>query len=139
LAYVPNAVPAGDGVEGLTNLGLAGQVARLTLAPAGGGSGDPTSVALFDQGLSQVLEAAVSGLQPMRSYVLALSKRTDGGGVLEPLSTFVANPAGAAIVNAIGPIRQVVRDAAADERRFIVIAPIDNGQIGAPVQVQRLD
>lgn len=139
LAYVPNAVPEGDGVQGLTPLGIAGQVARLRLAPAGGGSRDPTSVALFDQGLLQVLEAAVSGLQPMRSYVLALSKRMDGGGVLEPLSTFVANPAGAAIVNAIGPIRQLVRDAPADERRFIVIAPSDNGQIGDPVQFQRSD
>jgi len=43
--------------------------------------------------------------------VLALSLRPDGGGVLEPLATFTANAAGSAIVNALGPIRQIVRGA----------------------------
>jgi len=33
IAYVPNAVPAGDGTQGLHALGAAGQVAQLTLAP----------------------------------------------------------------------------------------------------------
>ena len=32
----------------------------------------PTSVALFDQGLVQVLQAAVTGLQPKQPYVLGL-------------------------------------------------------------------
>ncbi len=87
----------------------------------------------------QVLEAAVSGLEPGKAYVLALSARSDGGGELQPLATFIANPGGAAIVNAIGPIRQIVRDAAADQRRFLVIAPDENGKIGSPVQIQRRD
>ena len=33
----------------------------------------PTSVSLFDQGLIQVLQAAVTGLEPKQPYVLALA------------------------------------------------------------------
>jgi hypothetical protein len=32
----------------------------------------------------------------------------DGRGRLEPIASFITNPAGAAIVNSLGPIRQVV-------------------------------
>ena len=60
-------------------------------------SNAPTSVSLFDQGLIQVLEAAVSGLQPKQSYVLALAENPNGTGVLQPLQSFMTNPAGAAI------------------------------------------
>jgi YVTN family beta-propeller protein len=143
LAYVTDAAPQGAGVQGLQPLGVAGQVARLSLAPAASaGAGDdkaaaPTSVALFDQGLLQVLEAAASGLQPGQAYVLALSQRADGGGALEPLASFVANPAGSAIVNAIGPIRQIVENEGADQRRYLVIATNQGGRIGDAVQVQR--
>ena len=42
-------------------------------------SNAPTSVSLFDQGLTQVLDAAVSGLQPKQPYVLALAENPDGG------------------------------------------------------------
>src|SRR5262249_12247322 len=38
--YVPNAVPEGDGTAGLQPLGVAGQVAHLSLAPAHGASAD---------------------------------------------------------------------------------------------------
>jgi hypothetical protein len=41
--------------------------------------------------------------------VLALATRADGRGKLEPLASFMTNPAGAAILNALGPIRQIVR------------------------------
>jgi YVTN family beta-propeller protein len=141
--YVSEAVPEGDGRQGLQALGVAGRAAHLALAWAGRpGDGKavgsvPTTVALFDQGLTEVLEAAVSGLEPAKSYVLALSARADGGGALEPLAEFVANPSGAAIVNAIGPIRRIVRDAADDQRRFLVVAPSENGRIGAAAQLQR--
>jgi hypothetical protein len=49
------------------------------------GAQAPTSVTLFDQGLADVLEASVAGLQPMQPYVLALSERADGSGKLELL------------------------------------------------------
>jgi YVTN family beta-propeller protein len=139
--YVPDAVPEGDGTQGLQPLGVAGEAAHLTLVPVSDasmadGKRAPTSVSLFDQGLIQVLQAAVTGLEPKRPYVLALSRAPDGGGPLEPLAAFTTNPAGSAIVNALGPIRQVVRGEADLQRRFLVVAPGSAGQPGAAVQVQ---
>jgi YVTN family beta-propeller protein len=140
--YVPNAVPAGDGTTSLQPLGVAGQVAHFILAmpSAGKGVGDagkaPTSVSLFDQGLLQVLQASVTGLEPKQPYVLALSQRPDGGGVLEPLAAFTTNPAGSAIVNALGPIRQIVQGEEKVQRRYLVIAPGTAERHSAPVQVQ---
>jgi len=100
------------------------------------GSGAPTSVTLFDQGLIQIVQASATGLQPKHPYVLALSGKADGSGPLEPLSNFMTNPAGSAIVNAAGPIRQVVagQDGA---RRWLVVAENANGTPGAVVQVQK--
>jgi hypothetical protein len=95
----------------------------------------PTSVSLFDQGLVQVLEASVAGLDPGKPYVLALSAEASGGA-LQPLQGFMINPAGAAVVNAIGPIRQLVRGEDKAPRRYLVIVPGEVGDFGAPVQVQ---
>jgi YVTN family beta-propeller protein len=141
LTYVPNAVPEGDGTQGLQPLGVAGQAAHLTLVPAEGAKttrdqSAPTSVTLFDQGLVQVLQASVTGLQSKQPYVLALSRQPDGGGILEPLAAFTTNPAGSAIVNSLGPIRQVVQGEHDVQRRYLVIVPGTSNQLGTPVQVQ---
>jgi hypothetical protein len=96
----------------------------------------PTSVTLFDQGLVQVLEASVTGLEPRRPYMLALAQRADGSGTLEPLTTFMTNPSGSAVVNAIGPIRQIVRGEAEVPRRYLVIVPGSAAEPGKPVQLQ---
>ena len=96
----------------------------------------PTSVSLSDQGLVQVLQAAVTGLEPGKPYLIALSSESSGNGLLEPLQGFMANPAGAAIVNAIGPIRQFVRGEDNTPRRYLVIVPGTADNHGAPVQVQ---
>jgi YVTN family beta-propeller protein len=137
LTYVPDAVPSGPGTQNLQSLGVAGQAAHLALAPsATEASNAPTSVSLFDQGLIQVLEAAVSGLQPKQPYVLALAENPDGTGVLQPLQSFMTNPAGAAIVNSIGPIRQLVETDVKAQRRYLVIVPATGTTLGAPVQVQ---
>src|SRR5262249_5498676 len=138
LVYVPNAVPEGDGAQGLQPLGVASQAAQLTLVPAGAQpSGQaPTSVTLFAQGLSQVRQASVTGLAPKEPYVLALAARPDGTGPLEPLAAFTTNPAGAAIVNAVGPIRQIVQSDAPAERRYLLIVPGTPGKLGTPAQVQ---
>jgi hypothetical protein len=101
-------------------------------------SSAPTSVSLFDQGLIQVLEAAVSGLQPKQPYLLALAENPDGTGALQPLQSFMTNPAGAAIVNAIGPIRQLIETDVNAQRRYLVIVPANGTEFGAPVQVQVL-
>ena len=138
--YVPNAVPEGDGTLGLEQLGVAGQAAHFIMVPAvgkpGPGPAAPTSVTLFDQGLLQVVQASVTGLEPKSLYVLALSNRADGGGVLEALAGFKTNPAGAAIVNAVGPIRQIVQGEAETPRRFLVIVPGSITALGKPAQVQ---
>jgi YVTN family beta-propeller protein len=137
LIYVANAVPEGDGMQNLEPLGLAGMAAHLRLASPGAKGGQaPTSVTLFDQGLTQILEAAVTGLEPKQPYVLALASRADGSGALEPLASFTTNPAGSAIVNAVGPIRQVVQGEAEAPRRYLVVVPGSAMQLGKPVQVQ---
>src|SRR5262249_23019384 len=84
--YVPNAVSNGPGTQTLQPLGVAGQTTRLTLAPRLGAqmNTSPTSVTLFDQGLMQVLQASVTGLEPKRPYVLGLSDAPDGKGGWEP-------------------------------------------------------
>ena len=91
---------------------------------------------LFDQGLVQVLEAAVAGLEPAKPYVLALSQERSGAGALEPLQVFMTNPAGSAIVNTIGPIRQLAQGADEPRPRYLVIVPGSPAAHGAPVQVQ---
>ena len=144
VVYVPNAVPEGDGTQNTQPLGLAGESAHLSMVPVGAAQqtdAAPTSVALFDQGLLQVLQASATGLQPKSPYVLGLSDHPDGSGNVESLALFMTNPAGAAIVDAIGQIRQVVvpgTSSAADKRRYLVIAPQVSGKPGVPVQVQAL-
>jgi len=144
VTYVPNAVPEGDGTQNLQTLGLAGQSVHIALVPVRSGkptdtANAPTTVALFDQGLVQVLQAAVTGVQPKQPYVLGLADNPDGSGDLQVLANFMSNPAGAAIVNALGQIRQLVRPGmgnAGDRRRYLVVAPLDSGKPGTPVQVQ---
>jgi len=141
IAYVANAVPTGSGTVGLQPLGVAANAVHLTLGPLdrnsdAGPTQAPTSVSLFDQGLTQVLEAAVSGLEPKSNYVLALGRDKSGGGVLQPLSAFTTNPAGSAIVNAVGPIREIVREAPLAERRYLVIATGTADAVGPVVQIQ---
>jgi YVTN family beta-propeller protein len=155
LVYVPDAVPAasgainsamsrmmvtpeGHGTSNLQPLGVAGQSAQLWLAPPGAKKEEkaPTSVSLSDQGLVQVLEAAVTGLEPGKPYLLALATEPSGAGALEPLQGFMTNPAGAAVVNAIGPIRQLVRGENKAPRRYLVILPGTPDNHGVAVQVQ---
>lgn len=144
VTYVPNAVPDGDGTQNLQPIGLAGNATHITLKTIGGDDPKgkrPTSVALFDQGLLQVLQASVTHLNPKQPYVIGLSTNDDGSGDIEGLANFMTNPAGSAIVNAIGQIRQVVSVndlKSTDSRRYLVIAPLVDGKPGAPVQVQGL-
>jgi YVTN family beta-propeller protein len=135
IVYVPGAVTEGSGAQGLQPLGVAGEVAHLTLAPAGASSA-PTSVSLFDQGLLQVLQVSATGLQPKQPYLLALAEKPDGTGALQPLASFATNASGAAIVNAIGPIRQIVEVKASTMRRYLVIVSGTAAHPGEVVQVQ---
>jgi hypothetical protein len=126
------------GVENLQPLGLAASAAHLTLAAPG--SKRQTTVALFDQGLTQVVQAAVAGVEPGTRYMLALTSNRDGSGSIEPLAEFTSNPAGAQIVNAVGPIRQIVDPAAGQDvrRRYLtVLTLVEGGKPGRAVQVQQ--
>jgi YVTN family beta-propeller protein len=148
IIYVPNAVPESDGTQGLQQLDVAGRAAHVVLAPveggrtvgkagaAGGGDKAPTSITLFDQGLIQVLQASVTGLQPGQPYVLALAHDRNGAGPITPLAAFMTNPAGSAIVNATGPIRQIVHGEDSIPRRYLVIAEGHAELPGPIVQVQ---
>jgi hypothetical protein len=122
-----------------THLVLAAVEGRKTVGRVGDAEGEdkaPTSVSLFDQGLIQVLQASVTGLEPKQPYVLALSRERNGEGTLEPLATFMTNPAGSAIVNATGAIRQVVHGEDKIERRYLVIAEGRADKPGPVVQAQ---
>ncbi len=138
LVYVPEVAPAeGAGAENLQPLGRAGAAAHLALAAPG--KPNSTTVSLFDQGLTQVLQAAVAGLEPAKPYMLALTSQSDGTGQIEPIAQFMTNPAGAQIVNAVGPIRQIVdpMTETRDARRYLAVMTIENGKPGKPVQLQQ--
>ena len=66
----------------------------------------------------------------------ALSDDPKGTGRLEALAGFMSNPAGAAIVNTVGPIRQITQGDGTTPKRYLVIARGTPAQIGEPVQVQ---
>ena len=85
-----------------------------------------------------MLQAAVAGLEPTKPYVLALTSNPDGTGPIEPIAQFMTNPAGAQVVNAVGPIRQIVDPSEAREhRRYLAIMALENGKLGRPVQLQQ--
>ena len=91
---------------------------------------------LFNQGLVQVLEAAVTGLRRNSPTSWLSPTQPDGSGPLQPLTTFMTNPAGAAIVNAIGPIRQIVQSNEPSTKQYLVMLPGTPDKPGAPAQVQ---
>jgi YVTN family beta-propeller protein len=138
LVYVPEAAPAETaGSENLQPLGLAGAAVHVVLAAPG--SSHATSVSLFDQGLTQVVQAAAVGLEPSKPHILALTTNADGSGEIEPLARFMTNPAGAQIVNAVGPIRQIVDPTkeSSNDRRYLAVLAVENGKPGRVVQVQQ--
>lgn len=136
LAYVSDAVPSGNGLNNLQPLGVAGEATHLILSSPADPGGKPTSVSLFDQGIVQVLQASVTGLAPRQPYLLALSPNADGTGIIEPLAAFSTNPAGSAIVDSVGPIRQIVEGSQAAVRKYLVIIAGTTAQPGSIVQVQ---
>ena len=133
VTYVPRAVTSGDGMANLTPLGEARASHQLMLTGAGGARSQAT---LFNQGQVQMLQVAAAGLEPGKPYILAFASHADGSGELEPLTKFMANPAGAAVVNAVGPIRQVVAPEEEAPRRWLVIAAGTPEDPGAVVQTQ---
>ncbi len=141
LTYVPGAVPSGPGTANLQPLGSSGITGHVTLAAVGSTRGI-TTVAVNNQGLIDLVEAAVTGLHPKASYQLALAgKPAAPWGSITPLTEFQTNPAGAAIVTAFTPLKTIVRPHGQVEpvdtaRRYLVIRPLGASGAGAPVQAQ---
>jgi DNA-binding beta-propeller fold protein YncE len=137
LVYVPRAVPTGNGLSNLMPLASSGQSVHLFMGSPGSSvsTAAPTSVTLNNQGPIDLLEAAVTGLQPNTSYTLGyVPDLYNPDDNFQALSTFTTNAAGAQIVESIGPLRQVVAGTPRPEdRRFLVIVPAGETQ---PVQVQ---
>ena len=136
MVYVPNAVSNGDGLAHLEPLGSIGEAAHLTL----GAPSSPavlTTVTVNNQGLVDIIQAAVTGLEPKHAYVLAIALKADGSGPLTAIARFMSNPAGAAIVDAVGALRATLAGAGDAARQYLVIAPESDGKPSAPVQVAR--
>src|SRR5207253_2813771 len=74
--------------------------------------------------------------QVVTTIPIGQARRREGRGPLEPLAAFTTNPAGAAVVDAIGPIRQIVRATTAMERRYLVIASGTPASLGPVVRTQ---
>lgn len=140
LVYVPNAVPTGAGTNTLIPLGDAGKAAHLKLVAAEGANpkvqGD---VVVNSLGQLDHVQIAATGLEPGREYQLSIvTSRTAPFGDRTPLTKGKANPAGALLAQALGPIRQVaVPDSdlkpAAAEQRFLLLTTVDSHQ---PVLLQ---
>jgi YVTN family beta-propeller protein len=130
VAYVPNAIPEGDGTQNLQPLGAALGSKQLSLA--GVDRKSAAQVTLFDQGIVQVLQAAVTGLDPAKSYVLALSRNALGTPPFQALAAFRSGPAGTAIVSTIGPLRDLVQGTVDGSERYLVIV---EGTIAEPGKV----
>ncbi len=132
LVYVPGAVPQGDGTANLTPLGEAGNATHLTLvaSPPNRQNAARASVSVNSLGALDLLQMAVSGLKPGQSYRLWLvSSRIAPFGNKQALTTFKTNIAGAQVVQAVGPLRQVLtrgHEAAQADERFLLVTEADN-------------
>jgi hypothetical protein len=134
LVYVPTAVPAGNGLSNLVSLGSSGEPVHLFMGfPGSAASTAPTTVTLNNQGPLDLLEAAVTGLQPDTIYTLGyVPDLAAPGQNFQPLNTFATNAAGAQISESIGVLREILAGTPQPED-FLVIVPAGGTQ---PVQVQ---
>jgi YVTN family beta-propeller protein len=128
LVYVPDAVPDGEGTTNLMSLGDAGKAAHLMLrAPEGGNGAAHATVSVNALGPLDYLQAAVAGLKSGEQYTLWLvGSRVAPFGQKESLATFKTNLAGAAVVQAVGPLREVLSAAPSSmpdqtHQRFLLI------------------
>jgi YVTN family beta-propeller protein len=105
LVYVPNAVVSDQGTANLRPLGLAAQALHVELTPPPGvTSAAHASVAINSLGPIDNLQIAATGLQPGRKYWVMLV----GGAEPQELVTFSAGIGGAAIAQALGPLKRAM-------------------------------
>ena len=105
LVYVPNAVASDQGTANLRPLGLAAEALHLELTPPPGvTSAAHASVAINSLGPIDNLQIAATGLEPGKKYWVMLV----GGAARQELVTFSAGIGGAAIAQALGPLKRTV-------------------------------
>jgi YVTN family beta-propeller protein len=127
LVYVPNAVPAGAGIDNLTPLGEAGNTSRLHLEA--GGTALPNaqaSVAVNSLGLLDLVQIAAEGLAPNMQYQVYLAESNHPPfGKLESLAVLKTNPDGAGIIQVIGPLKVLAgissTRSTAPSQRFLIV------------------
>ena len=136
MVYISNAVPSGDGMANLVPLGEAAMAGHLSLVSIGQ-TDVLTTATINNQGLVDIIQAAVTGLEPKKTYFLATSMQADGSGVLTPIAKFMSNPAGAAIVGAVGALRSTLAGNGAAARAYLVVAMEQDGKPGKALQVSR--
>ena len=141
LVYVPGAVATGDGMANLSPLGVAGQALHIEmLPPAGTSTNGHATVAVNSLGIIDLLQIAVAGLEPGQEYQLFLvDSLTKPGASRVALTKFKTWPNGAAVAQAIGPLRTVVGEADSvavkqPEQRYLVLTATGSDQ---PVLQQR--
>lgn len=136
IAYVPGAVPSGDGTQNLEPIGASGNAAHLVLADVATRA-VKTTVTINNQGLLDLLEAAVTGLEPNGSYAIVLTANPDGSGQRVGLASFKANAAGAQVVTAVTELRAMLApEADVHSRWYLAIVKNGDGSNGAIVQIQ---
>ena len=129
-------MPSGDGMANLVPLGEAGMAEHLSLGSIG--QTDVLATATINnQGLVDIIQAAVTGLEPKKTYCLATSMQADGSGTLTPIAKFMSNPAGAAIAGAVGALRSTLAGNGAAAGAYLVVAMEQNGKPGKALQVPR--
>jgi hypothetical protein len=104
------------------------------LPPSVAGSNARATVAVNSLGVIDLLQIAVAGLKPGQEYQLFLvDSLTRPDATKVGLTKFTANPSGAAIAQAIGPLRTVVATPGSTagqqpEHRYLVVIPIGGDQ-----------
>jgi YVTN family beta-propeller protein len=105
LVYVPNAVASDNGTANLRPLGLAAQALHVELTPPPGVTSPAhASVAINSLGPIDNLQIAATGLQPGKKYRVMLV----GSAEPQELVTFSAGIGGAAIAQALGPLKRAM-------------------------------
>jgi YVTN family beta-propeller protein len=128
LVYVPGAVPSGAGTDNLAPLGEAGNIGRLHLeAAATTLPHAQASVAINSLGILDLVQIAAEGLAPGSQYQVYLADANQAPfGNLEALAVLRTNPDGAGIVQAIGPMKTLVKMSLrnADSKKFLIVTVI---------------
>ena len=132
LVYVPGAVPSGDGMDNLVPLGEATNTEHIHLEAAGTAlPAAQASAAVNSLGLLDLVEIAATGLASGAQYRVYLAQSNHAPYAnLEPLAILKANPDGAGIVQALGPLKALVRPGTATDgtlpQRFLIITDLND-------------